>query len=42
MKLDFLALKGKFNKDEITNIRQMLLSEDEASRTLADTIIENA
>lgn len=42
MKLDFLALKGKFDKDEITNIRQMLLSEDEASRTLADTIIENA
>ena len=42
MKLNLLAIEGKFDKDEISNIRQMLLSEDEASRTLANTIIENA
>ena len=42
MKLSLLALEGKFDKDEISNIRQMLMSEDEASRTLADTIIQNA
>jgi len=42
MKLNLLAIEGKFDKDEVNNIRQMLLSEDEASRTLANTIIENA
>lgn len=42
MKLNILALEGKFDKDEISNIRQMLMSEDEASKTLADTIIQNA
>jgi hypothetical protein len=42
MKLNLLAIEGKFDKDEINNIRQMLLSEDEASRTLANSIIENA
>jgi hypothetical protein len=42
MKLNLLAIEGKFDKDEVNNIRQMLLSEDEASRTLANSIIENA
>jgi hypothetical protein len=42
MKLNLLALEGKFDKEEISNIKKMLMSEDEASRTLADTIIENA
>jgi hypothetical protein len=42
MKLNLLALEGKFDKEEVSNIRKMLMSEDEASRTLADTIIENA
>jgi hypothetical protein len=34
-------LEGKFTKEEVSNIRKMLMSEDEASRTLADSIIEN-
>jgi hypothetical protein len=42
MKLNLLAIEGKFDKEEISNIKKMLMSEDEASRTLADTIIENA
>ena len=42
MKLKILSLEGKFTQEEVTNIRKMLMSEDEASRTLANTIIENA
>jgi hypothetical protein len=41
MRLNLFAIAGKFDEDEINNIRQMLLSEDEASRTLAESIIEN-
>jgi hypothetical protein len=41
MRLNLFAITGKFDEDEISNIRQMLLSEDEASRTLAESIIEN-
>jgi len=41
-RLKILALEGKFSQEEVTNIRKMLMSEDEASKTLADTIIENA
>jgi hypothetical protein len=42
MRLKILGLEGKFTQEEISNIRKMLMSEDEASRTLADSIIENA
>jgi len=42
MGLKILGLEGKFTQEEISNIRKMLMSEDEASRTLADSIIENA
>lgn len=42
LRLKILSLEGKFTQDEISNIRKMLMSEDEASRTLADSIIENA
>jgi predicted CopG family antitoxin len=42
MKLDLLALKGTFNQEEISNIKKMIMSEDEAARTLADSIIQNA
>jgi hypothetical protein len=42
LKLKVLGLEGKFTQEEITNIRKMLMSEDEASKTLADSIIENA
>jgi hypothetical protein len=35
-------MEGKFTQDEVTNIRKMLISEDESSRTLAESIIENA
>lgn len=42
LKLKVLGLEGKFTQDEITNIRKMLMSQDEASITLADSIIENA
>jgi hypothetical protein len=40
--LEILSLKGKFTQEEVTNIRNMLMSEDEASRILANTILENA
>ncbi len=40
--LEILFLKGKFTQEEITNIRKMLTSNDEASITLAETILENA
>ena len=42
LRLKILGLEGKFDKDEIANIRKMIMSEDEASKTLADSIIENA
>jgi hypothetical protein len=42
MGLKILGIEGKFTQEEISNIRKMLMSEDEASRTLADSIIENA
>ena len=42
MRLKILALEGKFTQEEVTNIRKMIMSEDESSRTLADSIIENA
>lgn len=41
-RLKILSLEGKFTQEEVTNIRKMLMSEDEASRTLANTIIDNA
>jgi hypothetical protein len=41
LRLKVLGLEGKFTKEEVSNIRKMLMSEDEASRTLADSIIEN-
>lgn len=42
LRLKILALEGKFSQEEVTNIRKMILSEDEAARTLADAVIENA
>jgi hypothetical protein len=42
MRLKILSLEGKFTQEEVANIRKMIMSEDEASRTLADSIIENA
>lgn len=42
MTLKILCIEGKFTQEEISNIRKMLMSEDEASRTLANSIIENA
>jgi len=42
LRLKMLSIEGKFTQDEIANIRKMLMSEDEASVNLANTIIENA
>jgi hypothetical protein len=42
MRLKILEIEGKFTQEEISNITKMIISEDEASRTLADSIIENA
>jgi hypothetical protein len=42
LRLKILGLEGKFDKEEVANIRKMLMSEDEGARTLADSIIENA
>jgi hypothetical protein len=42
LRLKILSMEGKFTQEEVTNIRKMLMSEDEASKTLANTIIENA
>jgi hypothetical protein len=42
MRLKILGVEGKFTQEEMSNIRKMIMSEDEASRTLADSIIENA
>ena len=41
-RLKILSLEGKFTQEEVSNIRKMLTSEDESSRILADSIIENA
>ena len=41
LKLKILGMEGKFTQEEIANIRKMLMSNDEASVTLADSIIEN-
>ena len=41
-RLKILSLEGKFNEEEVANIRKMIMSDDEAARTLADSIIENA
>lgn len=42
LRLKILSLEGKFDKEEVANIRKMIMSEDEAARTLANSIIENA
>jgi hypothetical protein len=42
LRLKILGLEGKFDKDEVVNIRKMIMSEDEGARTLADSIIQNA
>ena len=42
LRLKLLSLEGKFTQEEVVNIRKMLISEDESSRTLAESIIENA
>lgn len=42
MRLKILSLEGKFDKEEVANLRKMIMSEDEAAKTLADSIIENA
>lgn len=42
LRLKILQLEGTFTKEEVANIRAMLTSNDEASITLADSIIENA
>lgn len=42
MRLKLLVIEGTFTQEEIANIRKMIMSEDEAARTLANSIIENA
>ena len=42
LRLKILSLEGKFDKEEVANLRKMIMSEDEAARTLANSIIENA
>ena len=42
LRLKMLSIEGKFSQEEVTNIRKMLISEDEASRTVAESIIDNA
>lgn len=42
LRLKMLSIEGKFSQEEVTNIRKMLISEDEASRTVAELIIDNA
>lgn len=42
LRLKILSIEGKFSQEEVTNIRKMLISEDEASRTLAESIMDNA
>ena len=42
LRLKIACMEGKFNQEEVSNIRKMLMSEDDASVLLANTIIENA
>jgi hypothetical protein len=42
LRLKILSMEGKFSQEEVTNIRKMMMSEDDASVLLATTIIENA
>jgi hypothetical protein len=42
LRLKIVSMEGKFTQEEVTNIRKMLMSEDEASVNLANTIIENS
>ena len=42
LRLKILGIEGKFTQEEIINIRKMIMSKDEASQTLAESIIENA
>lgn len=42
LQVRILVLEGVFTKEEGKNLRSMLLSNDEASVTLANTILENA
>jgi hypothetical protein len=42
LELRLLVLEGVFTKEESNNIKDMLTSNDEASITLAESIIENA
>ena len=42
LRLKILSMEGKFTQEEVVNIRKMLMAEDESSRTLAESIIENA
>ena len=42
LRLKIACMEGKFSQEEVTNIRKMMMSQDEASVTLANTIIENA
>jgi hypothetical protein len=41
LRLKILGMEGKFTQEEISNIRKMMMSKDEASKTLAESIIEN-
>jgi|694.fasta_scaffold30048_18 hypothetical protein len=42
LRLKIASMEGKFSQEEVTNIRKMMMSADEASVLLANTIIENA
>jgi hypothetical protein len=42
LRLKIACMEGKFSQEEVTNIRKMMMSQDEASKTLAETIIDNA
>jgi hypothetical protein len=42
LRLKILSMEGKFTQEEVINIRKMLMAEDESSRTLAESILENA
>lgn len=42
LRLKILSMEGKFTQEEVTNIRKMLIAEDQSSRTLAESIIENS
>ena len=42
LRLKILSMEGKFTQEEVINIRKMLMAEDESSRTLAESIIENS